>query len=122
MDQCISIPLTESGKAFGALTMIASIKDAFTDEEIELLEEMVCDLSFGVIGLRTREQRDLAIKALNRSEMSRKALFEAVPEAAWVMDQETGRFIDANPAALKMYGYTLDDLIGHTLQRYIGRT
>ena len=113
---CVSIPLTESGKVFGALTMIAPVKNAFTDKEIDLLEEMVCDLSLGVISLRTRVQRDLALKALNRSEMSRKALFEAVPEAAWVIDPETGRFIDANPAALKMYGYTIDDLVRHTAQ------
>lgn len=43
---------------------------------------------------------------LMESEECFRALFEGNGDATWVIDQASGRFIDANPAALSMYGYS----------------
>jgi putative nucleotidyltransferase with HDIG domain len=51
----IALPLIENEKSFGVLTIYSSDIDAFVSEEIELLEEMANDLSFGILTLRIRK-------------------------------------------------------------------
>jgi PAS domain S-box-containing protein len=46
---------------------------------------------------------------LSESERCFRALFEGNGDATWVIDQGSGRFIDANPAALNMYGYSKEE-------------
>jgi PAS domain S-box-containing protein len=51
----IALPLKdETGTPFGALSIYAAEPDAFTAEEIRLLEELTGDLSFGITNLRAR--------------------------------------------------------------------
>ncbi|HKI62735.1 MAG TPA: PAS domain S-box protein, partial [Mariprofundaceae bacterium] len=54
----IALPLLESGKAIGVLTMYAAEPDAFNEKEIALLEEMAGDLSYGIHMLRVGIERD----------------------------------------------------------------
>jgi len=59
----IAMPLSGiDGEVFGILHVYATEVDAFTDREIALLEEMAGDLAFGVRTLRTRLERDRAMK------------------------------------------------------------
>jgi len=51
-------------------------------------------------------------EALRRSEEKFRRLFETVPDALYLLDQETGRILDANPAAVRMYGYRYDEWLG----------
>ncbi len=111
----IAMPLMDSGVPFGALMIYSEQTNGFTGDEVALLEEMVGDLAYGVISLRAKEQRDVALEALKKSEASRLALFEAVPDTAWVIDQRSGRFIDANPAATLMYGYSKEEFTNLTI-------
>ena len=39
------------------------------------------------------------------------ALFELSPEAVFLVDNETGRLLEANRAAAAMYGYTREELL-----------
>ena len=52
------------------------------------------------------EQRKIAEKALKESELFRKRVFESSPIPIVVMDVESNRFIDCNPAAVKAYGFS----------------
>ncbi len=64
-----SIALTlkdEGGAVFGLLTVYAEEAQAYTRDEIELLEEMAGDLAFGVHTLRTRQERDLALEKIRQ--------------------------------------------------------
>ena len=59
----IALPLTEGkGKVFGILTVYADEANAFSPDEIDLLEEMAGDLAFGVRSLHIRHERDLALE------------------------------------------------------------
>jgi PAS domain S-box-containing protein/putative nucleotidyltransferase with HDIG domain len=59
----VALPLTsEAGDVFGVLHVYADEVDAFTDQEIALLEEMAGDLAFGVDVLRVRRERDEALR------------------------------------------------------------
>ncbi|MFH1843506.1 MAG: PAS domain S-box protein, partial [bacterium] len=51
-------------------------------------------------------------EALRRSEEKFRRLFETVPDALYLIDQETGRILDANPAAVRMYGYGSEEWLG----------
>jgi len=58
----IALPLlNESNTVFGILNVYAGEANAFTPNEIDLLEEMAGDLAFGVRALHTRRERDLAL-------------------------------------------------------------
>jgi diguanylate cyclase (GGDEF)-like protein/PAS domain S-box-containing protein len=43
-------------------------------------------------------------------------IFDSVSDGINVMDAKTGRFTDANPASCAMFGYSRDELIGHTIE------
>ena len=47
-------------ESFGILAIYAAEPNAFTPEEIELLEQLAGDLAFGIIVLRTRNERQRA--------------------------------------------------------------
>lgn len=55
----ISIPLSCDKKIIGALTIYAAEPYAFTPDEVELLEELAGDLSYGIQMLRTRNAHKL---------------------------------------------------------------
>jgi PAS domain S-box-containing protein len=65
----IALPLKdEDGKAFGSLTIQSAQPNAFTSEEIRLLEELAGDMAFGIVTLRSRAARKQAEQALRQSE------------------------------------------------------
>ena len=63
----IGIPLFAGSAVLGSLTIYASEPDAFDDEEVALLRELSNDLSYGVVSLRNRSERERAEEALRRS-------------------------------------------------------
>jgi len=70
----IALPLFASGRAFGALTLYSGTPVAFGQEEIDLLAELADDLSFGIVSLRAREERDQAYRALEDRTTQLRAL------------------------------------------------
>ncbi len=71
----IALPLNdESGAVFGAFTIYSAEPNAFTPEEIRLLEELAGDLAFGINVLRARTERnrvEAEIRKLNQ-ELERR--------------------------------------------------
>lgn len=67
------------------------------------------------VTIRDITERMLAENKLLESEKSYKSLFNSVTEAIYVHD-ENGIFIDVNEGAMKMYGYSREELIGKTPQ------
>jgi len=65
----IALPLKdENDNAFGSLTIHSAQPNAFTSEEVRLLEELAGDLAFGIVTLRSRAARKQAEQALRQSE------------------------------------------------------
>ena len=56
-------------------------------------------------------ERKAAEQVLAESEERYRRLFEMESDAIVLVDGETGRFIDANPSALKLYGYTRQEFL-----------
>ena len=70
----ISLPLISEGKTFGALMIYAGEVDAFSVEEIGILEELASDLAFGIIAQRARVQQRIMMGVIKKNET---ALLEA---------------------------------------------
>jgi PAS domain S-box-containing protein len=66
----VSLPLMSHGEAFGALTLYAEEPDVFTETTVEQYTDLTNNLAYGVMALRTREDRKRAeseIRQLNAS-------------------------------------------------------
>jgi PAS domain S-box-containing protein len=53
---------------------------------------------------------------LERTATKYQLLFKAQPEAAWVFDLGTLRFMEVNDAAVRRYGYTHDEFLAMTIK------
>jgi PAS domain S-box-containing protein len=62
----------------------------------------------------TRQKQ--ALDALAESEEKYRQLFENDSDAVMIFDSETQKFEDANPAALKLFGYTKDEFFNLTVE------
>ena len=63
----ISLPIRVGGRVVGALNIYATEPDAFDSEELNLLEELANDLSYGLAALRDKIEREKAEEALVKS-------------------------------------------------------
>ena len=104
----IALPLKdEHGNVFGALSMHSERPNAFTADEIHLLEELAGDLAFGIVTLRSRAAReraeqDVALLSFALNEMR---------DAAFLIG-ETGDFRYVNDEGCRILGYSRAELLG----------
>ena len=120
----IALPLLSDDQAFGALTVYAADPEAFTSEEVALLEELARNLGFGIQTLRTRVERQKAETATraksaflaNMSHEIRTPLnvivgFAGLAQAA-ATDQkqhkQLGKIVDASHHLLRIINDILD--------------
>src|SRR5207302_4392877 len=86
--------------------------------------EIVVDVTAGPLEYRGRRAlwtsvRDVSdrirvVEALRTSEERYRLLFDASPQAMWVFDAETLRFLAVNDAAVKRYGYSREEFLRMT--------
>ena len=55
-------------------------------------------------------------EALRKSEAQYRLLFESNPQAMWVYDLETRRFLAVNNAAIQRYGYSREEFLTMTIE------
>jgi PAS domain S-box-containing protein len=63
----IALPIRMGGNMVGALNIYATEPDAFDSEELNLLEELANDISYGLTALRDKRERERAEEALVKS-------------------------------------------------------
>lgn len=79
----IALPLKGPSANYGALSLYVREPDAFDKEEVQLLEKLADDLTFGITTLRTRLERDrMAYTHQHHSEILRKSLEESIQAIA----------------------------------------
>ncbi len=75
----IALPLKGPAGTYGALTLYARECDAFTEDEVQLLEKLADELAFGITTLRIRVERDrIAYAHQHHEEILRKSLEESI--------------------------------------------
>jgi PAS domain S-box-containing protein len=66
---------------------------------------------FIIAVVRDNNARKHAEAALADSEVRYRRLFEVESDALLMVDHESGRFMDANTAAVRMYGYSIEEIL-----------
>ena len=112
----IAIPLMDSKGAFGTFTLYSERINGFTEDEVKLLEELTSDIAYGIVGLRAREERRMAEKALKESEEHFRNLSENAFEGIAISVKEI--IVDANNALSDILQYRPDDLIGMSMSDF----
>jgi PAS domain S-box-containing protein len=103
----IALPLMdEHGDVFGSLAVYSAQPNAFTSEEIRLLEQLAGDLAFGIVNLRSRAARQRAEEEVALLSFA----LEKGHEAAFLMDGP--RFYYVNDEACRRLGYAREELLG----------
>jgi PAS domain S-box-containing protein len=116
----IVLPLTNEGKAFGALNIYSEEPDPFSEGEISLLAEIADDLAYGIIHIRLTESEKKAIELIRESEEKYRMLFDSMTEGFAlheILTDESGKpvdytFLSINPAFEKLTGLKAKKLIG----------
>lgn len=122
---CVSsaiMPLMDKSKAFGAVNIYSKESDSFSGNEINLLSELVDDLSHGIMELRLRKLHAETEEALSKSEKRYRTLFDSMTEGfalhEIICDADDKpcdyRFIEINQAFEKLTGLKRENVLHKT--------
>jgi PAS domain S-box-containing protein len=107
----ISLPLKdESANTFGILNIYSTEPNAFTPDEVRLLEELAGDLAFGIVVLRSRVERKQAEEALTHLA----AIVESSDDAIIGKSLE-GNILSWNRGAEHLYGFREEEVKGRSV-------
>ena len=117
----LAVPLKDEHAApFGALTIYATESNAFTPDEIRLLEELADDLAFGIVTLRTRAERKRAEEALKDQYSTLRSIIDSANALIFSVDRQY-RYTSFNTAhavvMCVLYGAEIE--IGRSLLEYM---
>ncbi|MFC1847853.1 PAS domain S-box protein [Chloroflexota bacterium] len=115
----ISARLEYRGKVYGMLS--ASVPGRFTTgtEERSLFEEVAGNIAFALHSIELEEQHKLSQKQLTESEKRYRDLFGSAGEAIFVINLE-GDIIEANRAAVALFGYSFEELVRMNVKQLLG--
>ena len=107
---CIALPLCDDENVYGSLSIYADKSDAFQQEEVQLLEQLANDLSYGINSLRASAARSHAEKKLEETEKRFQLILDNAADAVLIVDSEQ-RLIYANEQAQRLLGYDEEALL-----------
>jgi PAS domain S-box-containing protein len=110
---CMALPLMSHGEAFGSLALYAEESDAFTQSTIEQYTDLANNLAYGVVALRTREERERAEEALRTSEQRLQEIVDNTTAVVFVKDLQL-RYILVNREYERRHGVQRDQIRGKT--------
>lgn len=103
----LSLPLRESGKIYGALTIYALEPNGFRKDQIEMFEQLASDIAYGTMSLRHRHARVQAEQGLRAAQQKLTDILGSIDNIVWSMSES--RFTYISPVAEKIFGYPLAD-------------
>jgi two-component system, cell cycle sensor histidine kinase and response regulator CckA len=112
----ISLPLHIASQCIGALNIYSAEVNAFQPSEVELLEKLAANLSYGLASINGRREKRLAAETLRRSEKRYRFLFARNPNPMLIFDWHTRQILEVNEAALTGYGYTREEFLSLKLE------
>lgn len=108
------LPLLDEGTVFATVNIYSSEADAFNPQELALLQELADSISFGILALRSKQQRLQVQEALKLSEEKFAKAFYSSPIAKTIITFGEGRIVDVNHSFEKLFGYDRSEVLGRT--------
>jgi len=107
------------GNKITNLELVLKCRDGTLDAELNASPILWNDKIIGsFVTIRDVTERKKIQEELNKQKTYFQALFESTPEAIASLDRDHN-VIDANPAFIKLFGYTLDEIKGKNLDDFI---
>ncbi len=103
----MALPLKQSGKIIGAFTLYSSQPYFFDQEEIELLDDFVNEISFALETIETEIEQQKGEEQLRKLSLA----VEQSPVSIVIADLD-GTIEYTNPKASLTTGYTFEELVG----------
>ena len=100
-------------RILGVLSICAADQQAFADQEYQLFKELVNDLAFGMVTLKSRVIKD----ELEKNLLLRNQAIEAARNGITITDarQPGNPMVYANPAFEQITGYNIAEALGRNL-------
>lgn len=116
----IVLPLIWQHTLLGTLNIYTSDADPLEPSDIDLLQELADDLTYGIMALRTRTAHQNTKTALKRSEERLRIALEAAQVGMWDWNLLTGE-IQWTDGHEQLFGMTSDSFDGRyeTFEQYI---
>ncbi len=106
----IALPLKdEHANTFGCLSIYSAQPDAFTSEEVRLLEELAGDMAFGIVTLRSRAARKQAEEALRKSEAYLAEAQRLSHTGSWAFNPVTTKTHYWSDETFRIWGFDPQD-------------
>jgi len=105
----ICAPLINSNnEVFGIVQLeIMKSHESFTKDEFQVVSDLTKHVS---VAIENAQLRDQAISHQSRNERRLQTLIEHAPEAVVVLDALSGKFVDVNENAVKLFGASREEL------------
>jgi PAS domain S-box-containing protein len=112
-------------KPFEPQTFLDAVAQTLQDKpRVPLRSQVTSDTEFHIEHLRLVSAKlsekvtelEATRQELDRTATAYQLLFRAQPEAAWVFDLGTLRFIEVNDEACRRYGYSRDEFLAMTIK------
>jgi two-component system cell cycle sensor histidine kinase/response regulator CckA len=99
----LGVPLKTPNATIGVLVLQHyQNENAYDTRDLEFLDSVGGHIALAIERRRSEE-------ALRKSESMFRLLFAHNPLPTWVLDDETNRFLQVNDAAVRQYGYSLEE-------------
>lgn len=112
----VCLPLMAGEEVFGSICIYTGEANVFTSDEIKMLQELASDLTFSILSIRNKAEKDFALTELRKTAEELEQFQLAVTNASdhIIITNPDGKIIYANKGAENVTGYPLKEIIGKT--------
>jgi diguanylate cyclase (GGDEF)-like protein/PAS domain S-box-containing protein len=108
------LPLSVGTHTFGLLAVYSTETGYFDAERMKLMTTVTENLTFGILSLQSRKERERAERMTRLSEQKYRMLFEEHPSIFLTISADN-RIESINKFGAETLGYNQEDLVGHSV-------
>ncbi len=108
-----TFPIMRAGKVFAIMIVYHRDAEAFDQQAVALLDEMIRDISFALDNFDREHERQISSVAVRESERHFRAYFERAM-VGMAATSPSSSWLEVNDALCKMLGYSREELIRMT--------
>lgn len=112
MRSILAVPLISGDEAIGGLHFRSKKRNGYTEQDLLLAERIGSQIAGAIANARIFQDLNKAERELRESEEKYRILFHNDRTAIYIFDLETLRFLDANEASSRLYGYSCEEMVG----------